>query len=315
MTRRRKALRTYFPDYMTGALFSAMTEAPWAVDGSQLEMDIAYFASYSGDKPATIFVDRLSTNGVADVKKIADILWRLYHKSWTRLYEAYSLDYTPTDNYNILETVQRDQKNDRTINRTSDTTGSVNSTVQSTDKETSSGETTGKSDTKIDTTEDETTTVAYGKVDKVDTETDQYTYGFNSTEKVPTNVAIETSTNTQSGSDTTTRNLVNTVTNGVTTSGITSGTIDTVSNGTNATITGEKTKDDTTDTDTENENSTRNRTGNIGQTSYQDLISQELELRKWNFFRQVFADCDRFLVLSIYDPCLLGSVTTILEEA
>lgn len=302
----KKPLRLYFPNYMSGSIFSAMPNAPWVPDSAQLEMDIAYFTSWSGDKPATAFVERLSTDGVADTQKIADILWKLYGKSWSKLWEAYNLDYTPTDNYNIKEVLARTQDNNRTIGRNVDKSGSVNSTESGTDTTTTTYEDSGTSSNKRDTTEDETTTVNYGKVDTSQGETDHFVYGFNTVEKVPQTVDTDTSTNTQSGSDTTTRNLVGVVTDAGSTTGKGSSTVTETTSGTSASLTGEKTKDDTTDIDKEKEDSTRTREGNIGQTSYQDLIRQELELRKWNFFRQVFADCDKFLCLSIYDQCLIS---------
>lgn len=272
MISQKKPLRTYFPEYETGAIFSAMQEAPWTADNAGLQLDIAYFSSWSGDKPATKFVQRNSVDGAANVSKIAEILWKLYGASWKRLYEAYNVEYNPTDNYNVLETIERSQNN----NTTTDTNGSVNTTTESTGKDI--------------TTEEETTKTEYGKVDTVNGKTDNYAYGFNSQSQVPTTVVIDTSTDTQSGSDSTTRNGTTTV--------------DSTNKGTSGTITGEK----EVETGEESENISRNRTGNIGQTSYQDLLRQELELRKWNFFRQLFSDCDSVLVLSIYDPCLLDSV-------
>lgn len=268
----KKPLRSYFPNFSTGAIFSTMADAPWISDGSQIEMDIAYFDMWSGDKPATKFVERLSTDGVADVAKISLILWKMYGKSWSKLWDAYNLQYVPIDNYSILETVSRNQTNDKT----KDVNGSVNSTTSSTGKSTS--------------TDDEATTVQYGKVDTLDGKTDTYAYGFNSENQVPTTVSIENNTNTQSGSDTTTRNGT--------------ATDETESKASSGTVTGEK----EVEKGAEDETITRNREGNVGQNSYQDLIRQELELRRWNFFRQVFSDCDRFLVLSIYDPCLINSV-------
>lgn len=268
-TKKKIPLRDYFPEYESGAIFSSMPDAPWVSDNIGLQLDIAYFASWSGDKPATKFVDRMSTNGVADTEKVATILWKLYGDAWTKLYNAFKLDYTPTDNYNISETID----SNKTDNKITNDNGSINTTTSSTDSST--------------TTTEETTTVQYGKVDTVNGESDTYTYGFNSENQVPTTAVIDKNTDTQSGQDTTTRNGTST-TNGT-------------SSGTTGTVTGNKEIVDGTET----ENITRNRTGNIGQTSYQDLIRQELELRKWSFFRQLFEDCDRFLVLSIYDPCTL----------
>lgn len=45
------------------------------------------------------------------------------------------------------------------------------------------------------------------------------------------------------------------------------------------------------------------RSGNIGVTTTQQMIQSERELRKWNFFDNVFKDLDRELALMYFDPC------------
>ena len=45
------------------------------------------------------------------------------------------------------------------------------------------------------------------------------------------------------------------------------------------------------------------RSGNIGVTTTQQMLTAERELWKWNFFEQVFRDIDRELALQFHDPC------------
>ena len=45
------------------------------------------------------------------------------------------------------------------------------------------------------------------------------------------------------------------------------------------------------------------RSGNIGVTTTQQMIQSERELRKWNFFENVFKDLDKELALMYFDPC------------
>ena len=45
------------------------------------------------------------------------------------------------------------------------------------------------------------------------------------------------------------------------------------------------------------------RSGNIGVTTTQQMLQQERELWKWNFFEQVFSDVDEQLALMVHDPC------------
>lgn len=53
------------------------------------------------------------------------------------------------------------------------------------------------------------------------------------------------------------------------------------------------------------EEETIQRSGNIGVTTTQQMLSSERELWMWNFFGQVYKDIDTVLALSVYDPCRL----------
>lgn len=52
-----------------------------------------------------------------------------------------------------------------------------------------------------------------------------------------------------------------------------------------------------------NEVETTTRSGNIGVTTTQQMLSSERELWMWNFFDQVYKDVDSVLALPFYDPC------------
>lgn len=52
-----------------------------------------------------------------------------------------------------------------------------------------------------------------------------------------------------------------------------------------------------------NEIETTERSGNIGVTTTQQMLTAERELWMWNFFDQVYKDIDTVLSLPIYDPC------------
>lgn len=126
-----------------------------------------------------------------------------------------------------------------------------------------------------DTTSSGTDKTDYGEQINTTGESKSFTQGFNSSQDVPTSTVNETAQETHSGSDLITR--------------------DATSNS--------KTVDATMDDQTETENTTRIRQGNVGQNSYQELLRQEFELWKWNFFKRVFYDTDEVLALSVYDPC------------
>lgn len=67
-------------------------------------------------------------------------------------------------------------------------------------------------------------------------------------------------------------------------------------------VTGQRdTKDDTVRASNEVETTTRS--GNIGVTTTQAMLTAEREVWMWNFFDQVYKDVDSVLSLPFYDPC------------
>lgn len=271
-------LISYFPQYVdAGAIFTQMVTlgAPWNSEVGK-EMDDAYLTMYSGVKTPSKFTVLHSVDGVASVQSIAKLLWSMYGNSWKRLWDGYTIRYSPIDNYNVQETMQRTQSNDRDINKTTDTNSSVNGTAKDT----------------TDMSESVNGSIQHGHVVQKTENDTKSVYGFDSQNAVPSEVTSATGTDTNSGTDTQTNTTA------------TTGTVDTTTS--NTTV--GKITDVTSDTDNETENLQRTKTGNVGQNSYQELLRQEFDLWRWNFFTQVFEDCDKYLVLSVYDPCQFSSV-------
>lgn len=52
-----------------------------------------------------------------------------------------------------------------------------------------------------------------------------------------------------------------------------------------------------------NERETTTRSGNIGVTTTQQMLTAERDLWVWNYFDQIYKDVDSVLALAIYDPC------------
>jgi len=162
-------LSTYFPD---GGLFANMPSAPWsAVAGTGETLDLMYFDSYSGEKPASNFVVKNSVKPEPQ-KYIAAALWSIFGNSWSRLWDAAQITYEQIQNYSMEETVDRTGGDDRTIDRSRDDAG--------TSKDVTSG-----------TTENTGSTTQ-----------DNATFGFNSADPVPTAKATGTSTDTTTESST-----------------------------------------------------------------------------------------------------------------
>lgn len=71
--------------------------------------------------------------------------------------------------------------------------------------------------------------------------------------------------------------------------------------GTTGVVGQRNTKDDTVRASNEVETTTRS--GNIGVTTSQQMLSAEREVWAWNFFDQVYKDIDSVLSLPVYDSC------------
>lgn len=271
-TPRPNNLQFFFPNFLTtDSLFQKMSSlgAPWTISIGK-EMDDAYFTMYSGIKNPSGFVLQHQSDNIANSQVIASLLWSLHSEPWKRLWDAYQTQYNPINNYNLDETIKRDTNTDRNIGRDLDYT----STVDGTQKQTSEADSNG------------TSALQHGENIQTSDTINMFNHGFNSTTQIPTNDQVENGTENHTGTDTTT------------TTDHSTGEVDIATND----VREDKTAESTTDTTDVDETITRNRIGNIGQHSYQDLLRKEFELWKWNFFFRVFQDCDKFLTLS-YVSC------------
>lgn len=298
-------LRDYFPDFVgENSLFQKMVAqgAPWGQPVGEA-MDRAYFTMYSGIKNPSDFVTQNLAGDYANSITIAAILYSIYGEPWTRLWEAYKTKYNPIENYNMQEVTTSTREDGRTITRTNDLT----STVDGTGTQTNSSDGTENSSTNttngVVNDSNGTSSLEHGEQIKRDGEVDSYTYGFNSQEKVPTSVQIETATDVHSGVDTTTTSDHSTSdttgTSHIDTTTHSEGTLNTTTKDVRA----DKTVEDTLDNLQGKEDTQRTRTGNIGVTTTQQMLQQEFELWRWNFFTRVFDDVDKFLCLSVYNDC------------
>lgn len=301
-------LISYFPNYLTTeALFTKMSTlgAPWSSEVGQ-DMDEAYFTMYSGIKAASEFVRlHLDQNtNLANSLTIARIILGIHGQTWSRLWDAYTTEYLPLDDYNISETSALTKYSTRDISRNNNLTSTVDGTEHQASEQDGTQNTDGETTGTSTTTDNGTTSVQHGHTIARTGEIDDYVYSFNSAEKVPTDVKIESSTDINSGTDTTnTSNTSTTEMSGTNIVGVTDhreGTLDI----TTKDIRSDKTVEDVLDSNEGKEDITRTKKGFTGQRSKQELLQQEFELWRWNFFTRVFEDVDRFLTLSVYSPCI-----------
>lgn len=301
-------LLSYFPNYLTTeALFTKMSTlgAPWSSEVGQ-DMDDAYFTMYSGVKSPSEFVrlHLVPDTNIANSLTIARIILGIYGPAWTRLWDAYTTEYQPLDDYNVSETSALTKSSTRDISRTNDLTSTVDGTENRSSQQDGSQNTTGETTGTSKTDASGTSSVEHGHTIARTAEADDYVYGFDSEEKVPTNVKIESGTDINSGTDTTTTSDTSTTdTSGTSKTDTTdhnTGSLDITTKDTRS----DKTVEDVIDTNEGKEDVTRTRQGFTGQRSKQELLQQEFELWRWNFFTRVFEDVDKFLTLSVYSPCI-----------
>lgn len=231
-----------------------------------VNLNMLYFQFRSGQK---YYIGDFIDNANSRITPVSNSIVLKFGENWKRLYATLKPpDYDPLTNYKMQETMEGTENSTRTPDLTKGDTGTVQTTGQ-------------------DTRTPNLTRNGTGTVKDEGSGTDNNQngiWGFNSLESVPSDMSDGRVTN----NNTTTRNLTDTET------------------GTDVT---DRTNTDTynrsyteTGTDTTAGTSSRKltRTGNIGTNTFQNLIQQERDLWKWNFYEQVFRDIDSVLTIPIY---------------
>lgn len=117
----RPRLENAFPDSWTGdGIFSAMTDPVWGEEFDASELDV-YFISTYGKRFCSPYlrhyvgddVDDLNELTGEEIAKIANFVQSLYRSSWSHLWAAYVAEYNPVDNYNAQEVETLDRATGR----------------------------------------------------------------------------------------------------------------------------------------------------------------------------------------------------------
>lgn len=241
-------------------------EVPWKDDNIDGYLDLYYHNNHSGNKITSPLIDSFIYDGQIPTESkedLASIIFALYGVTWVRMWNIYTSEYEPLQNYDMTEHM-------------------------------SSGDTIeyGKSETRTDDlTQERTDDLTHERtVDLTDTErpltektTDKKVFAFNSVgedgEPFDKIIESEGGTNTieHDGTDTVTDTGTETQTN-----------------------TGTQ-KLEQEGEDTKEHEHTLTRFGNIGVTTTQQMAQQELDLWKWNFFKNViFPNIDGVLTIALY---------------
>lgn len=278
-------MKTVYPQMINGdGILSDISSfsVPWNNASIGSVLDYGYY-SHSGQKIASPFIaDTMDGNSLSESErlKIAGMLVVLFNRKWHKLWSVYQSEYNPINNYNMVEseTIEVDTSNSGT------NTGTINTsnTGTITDSKTNTG-------TKTIVTDKDTTNTGT-QINSGSGQEDNDVFGFNSS------VAVGSDVTTNSNSNTRTDNLAST---DDTTETETLNLADSNTKTLNTTDleTQNLAHSDSGSTDTTRELS---RVGNIGVTTTQQMLQSEIELWKWNFFKQVFEDIDSVCCLSIY---------------
>ena len=279
-------LNEVYSDWLTGdGIFTDLNnfDVPWKNENNVVALNTTYHGSHSGDKNISPIVYKFLNSDESENmrERLASAIYTMFNEKWSRLWLAFQQEYNPINNYDMVENETISETTDNTETHTgTDTTahtGTATTTHTGTDTNTRTGSET-ETHTGTDTTE--TSGTNENEVSAFNSST------YQDNEKVTNS---ETNENEKDLTDTRTyNNLTDTNTQNLTEQGTQNLTDQTTKNLTDN-MDGQK--------DTERE---LTRSGNIGVTTTQQMLTSEIELRKWLYYNSVFNDIDSILTLSIY---------------
>lgn len=233
------------------------------------QFDILYYANYGDKNPAPIVTKTLSLPPTEEeLIKLASIVESFYFNKWEKLNRVLNTLYDPIANYS-----------DELVEVIDETIGSFRNEILSTDG--TRNVTTEKNMLRTDNLAefDELTSEKTSE-----NSVDNSIYGFNSTTSSPS----DESSNNASETASTTNTISNT------------GTQNNAIDGTDEIVDHKGSDNEITTSDTHQRNRTSSHSGNIGNLTTQQLLTQEIELANWNFINAILTDVNDFLTIPIY---------------
>ena len=291
-------------DVATNGIFtyikSALSVVPEYLQNSEL-LNQDYYYRHSGNKNISPIVkhflndnEKLSSDSAAT---IARLIVNAYKDNWDKVYKALTIDYSPIENVDETLTETTDTTGKTTTSNSNTHSGTDNHSYGGSDTKTNKGTDTN-TQSGTDTTKN-TGTTENKNVNKDGTSTTtRGIYGFNS--DTESNADKEKTVVNQTVTDTQTNDLTQTLEHGLSNKED----IDTTE-----TTTYNNNDDETiniTDSGSGNEDTSGNekhdlhRHGNVGVTTNQYMITEELKLRKNIFVNEMFADIDSYMTLPLY---------------
>ena len=281
---------------------------PWKNASYVVELDLAYYwhsaqkiisplvLDVSGNIQRIVNHSDLSELTVEQRTRIAGMIFTIFNRKWTKLWNVLETEYSPLHNYTMNEEEIIDGTNTMQSTDSESVQGTDTGTVDNAETGTISDNRTEGGTINVVTDTDITNTGTQSNAGT--SNTNDGIFGFNSNNSVGSDTSDNTNSNlrtdnlasTEDTTEQTTRNLTDNNTRTLNTSN--TETRNLASSTTTSNTASRTTEEDVT--------TTKTREGSTGIYAPQQLLSQEIELWQWNFFKQVFEDIDSILCLSVY---------------
>ena len=319
--RERQKLIEVFNDPLTSGIFYSLQslDVPWKNENIVSELDLAFITNYGARNISPLVKTCLDENGKLTTAKqnlIASTLYHLNKVNWIKEYNTLLFEYNPIENYSMVEAhTGSDTVTDTPTNwKETETQTPTNWTESKTETVGQDGY--KETDKQTPTNWKETTT---GLQADNQADADNSIYAFNSASAVKVSESQSKVSSKSEVSHTGTYETEHSITGEKITDVTRTGTYETEKE-TSGTFETETEKTGTYETETERtgtfETETERtgtyekktaydtelrRSGNIGVTTSQQMITSERELWLWHYFQDVvFKDISKALTLSIY---------------
>lgn len=282
----------------------------WLTSENVIALNMSYYFGHSGSKEITPLYENLLENYSQEdaLAYMANIVYVTYGKSWDKIYQALEEEYNPIHNYNMSESEENTNTSIGSVSgrSTSSNTGSSSETGETSNTNTGniSVSSNGTSSNNVGENEDINTSNKDNINTKDSTITNNSIYGFNSVSSKPSDNQNKEVNNTQESNGT--EDLSRTFTKK---DSIESTSSSSQENSDRSSGTRTSTRNDTHSSEATNAQDSNNtnsgtrkltRSGNIGVTTSQKMLREELEVRKTIFFDNIMKDVDKLLCLCIY---------------
>lgn len=284
----RMKVRRLFP--LINGLFTKIDyQWPEVLEITPAELDLVFITNWGLRTVAPVVMVTYEQDEETYLQVLADLLLHMFKYKWDKLAAVLALEYDPIHNYSDTyhENMGEGGQSTDTVNRDATVTSD-----KTTDNDTVISD--GGSERKVSSNQHSDTRTD-NLTERIDSTGENNLFGFNSDEAVgaDTDASHRTRVNSGTQGNSGTGSNEETVYGGL--SHTTDGTI--AESGRKVTADTEKTERDF------QRDRVRDFThlGNIGNITTQQLITQEIELWRWNYIQSVLNDVKDFLTIPVYD--------------